>query len=122
MDFSMKKGQDLYPSGFKSRRARHHSGSKPPQFFVGPKFSLGPFKSLPAKSSMSRNTRYTPLLADPEIRRWHANVARGSRITADVYLRRLGAFYTAHNVSIRRIVELSKQDMSMHPSLTLSAP
>ncbi len=32
------------------------------------------------------------LLENPDIRRWHANVAQGSRITADVYLRRLGAF------------------------------
>ena len=32
------------------------------------------------------------LLEDPTLRRWHANVAQGSAITADVYLRRLGAF------------------------------
>lgn len=32
------------------------------------------------------------LLQDPDLARWHANVARGSTITADVYARRLAAF------------------------------
>ena len=32
------------------------------------------------------------LLQDSDLARWHANVARGSRITADVYARRLAAF------------------------------
>lgn len=32
------------------------------------------------------------LLADEDLARWHANVARGSSITADVYARRLAAF------------------------------
>jgi len=31
------------------------------------------------------------LLEDGGIRRWHENVARGSRVTADVYLRTLGS-------------------------------
>ncbi len=31
------------------------------------------------------------LLENQQIRRWHDNVARGSRVTADVYLRRLGS-------------------------------
>ena len=34
---------------------------------------------------------WATLLEDPDLRRWHQNVARGSQITADVYLRRLGA-------------------------------
>jgi hypothetical protein len=43
-------------------------------------------------------TRRTPgeprlaLLKDLDLRRWHANVGRGSAITADVYARRLAAF------------------------------
>ncbi len=32
------------------------------------------------------------LLEDPEVERWYRNVARGSEVTADVYLRRLGSF------------------------------
>ena len=40
-------------------------------------------------TGMSR-TKYLHLLEDPEVKRWYQNVVRGSRITADVYLRRLG--------------------------------
>jgi hypothetical protein len=39
-----------------------------------------------------RGSRYKKLLEDPEVRRWYENNARGSIITADVYLRRLGNF------------------------------
>jgi hypothetical protein len=35
---------------------------------------------------------YAALLEDPKISRWHSNLARGSQVTADVYLRRLGNF------------------------------
>ena len=35
--------------------------------------------------------KYRDLFEDPEVKRWYDNVARGSRITADVYLRRLGS-------------------------------
>ena len=33
---------------------------------------------------------YAYLLEDVDVKRWYENVARGSRVTADVYLRRLG--------------------------------
>ncbi len=35
--------------------------------------------------------KYRNLIADPDIRRWYDNVSRGSKITADVCLRRLGS-------------------------------
>jgi len=60
---------------------------------------------------MSR-AKYLHLLQDPEVKRWYQNVARGSRITADVYLRRLGAFCTAHNMSIHGLAELSEHDVA----------
>jgi nitroreductase len=34
--------------------------------------------------------RYKLLLKDKNLKRWYDNVARGSLVTADVYLRRLG--------------------------------
>jgi hypothetical protein len=37
-----------------------------------------------------RGAKYKHLLADPMMERWNRSVARGSQITADVYLRRLG--------------------------------
>jgi len=36
--------------------------------------------------------KHKELLRDPEAGRWYANVKRGSKVTADVYLRRLGLF------------------------------
>lgn len=39
------------------------------------------------------------LLKTTEIARWHANMSRGSLITADTYLRRLGAFCDATHVT-----------------------
>ncbi|TET89692.1 MAG: site-specific integrase [Methanomassiliicoccales archaeon] len=39
-----------------------------------------------------RGSAYKTLLKDKEVKRWYNNVARGSVVTADVYLRRLGNF------------------------------
>jgi len=60
---------------------------------------------------MPKNAKYTPLLGDPEIRRWHANVARGSRITADVYLRRLGAFCSSHSLAFRDLLQMEERNL-----------
>ena len=35
--------------------------------------------------------KHKHLLSDPDIKRWYDNVCRGSKVTADVYLRRLGS-------------------------------
>ena len=56
---------------------------------------------------MSRHLRYShalqksyraDLLKVRAVGRWYENVARGSRITADVYLRRLGGFCSQHAI------------------------
>jgi len=39
-----------------------------------------------------RRWKYASLFTDVNVKRWYDNVARGSFITADVYLRRLGSF------------------------------
>ncbi len=58
--------------------------------------------------------KHRHLLEDKTIKRWYDNLARGSEITADVYLRRLGAFckekgLTPHelsSMSVRKLEEL----------------
>jgi len=40
--------------------------------------------------------KHQHLLEDKTVRRWYDNLGRGSEITADVYLRRLGAFCVEH--------------------------
>jgi hypothetical protein len=48
---------------------------------------MGTIMPVPVERSKHRH-----LLQDRTLKRWHDNLARGSVITADVYLRRLGAF------------------------------
>ena len=43
-------------------------------------------------SARTRTKKYAVLLKDEGVKRWFDNVARGSNVTADVYLRRLGNF------------------------------
>lgn len=43
--------------------------------------------------------KYIHLLDDNDVKRWYNNVARGSTVTADVYLRRLGSFCAESNVT-----------------------
>jgi len=59
---------------------------------------------------MSR-AKYLHLLEDPEVKRWYQNVARGSRITADVYLRRLGFFCLSHKLSFEDLLLMGEQDL-----------
>ncbi len=56
--------------------------------------------------------KYRHLLDDPEVRRWYDNLARGSRITADVYLRRMGSLCATRKISFRELAGMSEQDAS----------
>jgi hypothetical protein len=40
----------------------------------------------------ARRKGYAALFRDADVKRWYDNVARGSQVTADVYLRRMGSF------------------------------
>ena len=51
---------------------------------------------------------YAALLEDQKITRWHANLARGSLITADVYLRRLGNFCESYKITPDKLVSLDE--------------
>ena len=42
---------------------------------------------------------------DPSVRRWYDNLARGSEITADVYLRRLGSFCEQNQLTPSTLIE-----------------
>ena len=53
---------------------------------------------------MDRAARKGRLLSDSNVRRWHENLARGSPITADVYLRRLALFCEQNNVDPNTLV------------------
>jgi len=55
--------------------------------------------------------KYGYLLQDIDVRRWYENVARGSEVTADVYLRRLGAFCKHFKLKPKRLVSLSQNEL-----------
>jgi len=56
-------------------------------------------------------SKYAPLLDDDDVRRWYANMTRGSRVTADVYLRRLGNFCHNLKVSPKGLLEMNERDL-----------
>jgi hypothetical protein len=56
--------------------------------------------------------KYLHLLEDPEVKRWHQNVARGSRITADVYLRRLGSLCNARHISLDELLKIGERELT----------
>ncbi|HXW67571.1 MAG TPA: site-specific integrase [Thermoplasmata archaeon] len=53
-----------------------------------------------------RSQKKQERLADPDLSRWYHNVARGAQVTADVYLRRLGAFCEQMGVTPKDLAEL----------------
>ncbi|MEM2951168.1 MAG: site-specific integrase [Nitrososphaeria archaeon] len=55
--------------------------------------------------------KYACLLEDADVRRWYENVARGSRVTADVYLRRLGSFCSQIGKSPKEFVGLDDREI-----------
>jgi len=60
---------------------------------------------------LAGRARYGYLLVDIDVRRWYENVARGSRVTADVYLRRLGSFCAHFNVSPKQLIAMGEGDL-----------
>ena len=55
--------------------------------------------------------KYASLLEDVDVRRWYENVARGSEVTADVYLRRLGAFCKHFKLKPKQLISLDKDKL-----------
>ncbi len=51
--------------------------------------------------------KYGALFSDADVKRWYGNVGRGSKVTADVYLRRLGSFCNDHELTPRELVAKS---------------
>jgi len=54
---------------------------------------------------------YAALLEDPKISRWHSNLARGSQVTADVYLRRLGNFCESTQITPQKLLTMDEEEL-----------
>jgi len=71
--------------------------------------------SKPASASLKDprdKSQYKPLLSDIDVLRWHQNVKRGSEITADVYLRRLGGFCKENNLEPGQLLRMKQKALS----------
>ncbi|MGI0102572.1 MAG: site-specific integrase [Nitrosotalea sp.] len=53
----------------------------------------------------------TELLKDTDLKRWYDNLARGSKITADVRLRRIANFCKIHNMTAKELARLAGVDL-----------
>ncbi len=59
------------------------------------------------------------LLLDNNVKRWHTNLCRGSTLTADVRLRRLGNFCERNNLTPNDIITIGKSDIRQLDDLLL---
>ena len=63
------------------------------------------------KRDAAKSTKRARLLANPDVRRWYDNLARGSRLTADGRLRRLGRFCEMHQMAPVQLAGLAVRDL-----------
>ncbi len=61
---------------------------------------------------MRSNSKWRHLLLDQRIRRWYENVARGSKYTADVYLRRLGRYCNEHRLTPHQLAATDQEALN----------
>jgi hypothetical protein len=63
------------------------------------------------KQNRVRASKYIALFEDVSVKRWYDNVARGSKVTADVYLRRLGNFCHSLNVIPNELLSFGESEI-----------
>src|SRR2546428_12945012 len=68
------------------------------------------FRMVRVPEKVGRGAKYLRLLEDPSVQRWHRNVARGSQITADVYMRRLGHVCATRGTSPSALLALGSKE------------
>ena len=62
-------------------------------------------------SMASQRAKYKFLLEDPDIQRWYRNLARGSQITADICLRRLGGFCAERGITPKDLAAMEQKKL-----------
>ncbi|RKY84600.1 site-specific integrase [candidate division KSB1 bacterium] len=60
---------------------------------------------------MPQKKKYSSLLNNKNISRWYHNISRGSKTTADVYLRRLGSFCNSLNTTPSKLINMDPQTL-----------
>ena len=64
-------------------------------------------------------SRHKKLLENPDVRRWYQNIARGSTMTADVRLRRLGVYCERTSVTPKKLVQIGMNNIKDAEDLLL---
>ena len=54
----------------------------------------------------STKSRHKKLLVDQDVRRWYDNISRGSNMTADVRLRRLGVYCERTGINPKKLAQI----------------
>jgi hypothetical protein len=57
------------------------------------------------------NAKYLDLFSNPDVKRWYDNVARGSKVWADICLRRLGNFCSTNKVTPSKLIEMGDREL-----------
>src|SRR5690348_14304441 len=68
-------------------------------------------QTLTSAAKIKRRSKKSKLLSNPNIKRWHDNLARASPITAEARLRRLGHFCEIHQMTPMELAELGMKDL-----------
>jgi len=59
---------------------------------------------------MPSKRKYARIFEDTDVKRWYDNTTRGSRVTADVYFRRLGSFCDHHKITPKELVKMGQKE------------
>ena len=63
------------------------------------------------KNSTATHTKKSKLLSNPDVRRWYDNMVRGSPLTAEGRVRKLGRFCDLHKTTPRKLANLAMKDL-----------
>jgi hypothetical protein len=66
----------------------------------------------PVGGVIGRKSKYRNLLQDEDALRWYLNLKRRSKLTANVYLRRLGNFCEQNNLTPKQLVQMSEESIT----------
>lgn len=59
-----------------------------------------------------KSLKFTDLLEDPHVKRWHMNLARGSQVTAEVALRRMVTVCALLGMAPGEMVDQARKDLA----------
>ncbi|MGI0068911.1 MAG: hypothetical protein ACREAN_01500, partial [Nitrosopumilaceae archaeon] len=68
-------------------------------------------EQLHQKTTANKQSKKEQLLANPDLKRWYDNIARGSPLTADMRLRRISYFCEINKMAPMQLAELAIKDL-----------